>query len=388
MDKWQQLAHQDAAAICNLCQKLGINAYIENSGFKGRHVWIFLTEPIPARDAIAFAKELLTSRGEPPTGLNREIFPREARVSTKALGSMIKLPLGIHKSTDQRCLFLELNGNPYHDQFSLLHTIHTITRQQFHQAMDKLRSGIPEDQPSDLDLRPVETMIDKCNVLKYLTNKAEKERHLAHIDRLTLLNTLGHLGKAGQYKLHQIIGKTINYDHRITERWIGRLKGSPVSCPKIREWQSHITPSVGCFCPFPKTVKSYPTPQLHIDPKFEPQRTRPKPSAVPSKPKTLTDSQPTASDDQKTATKLDQGPAEVEQRPKPMRSQAKLDINKLIENYITKRQQFRKIEKEKQTIEDQLQQLFDQQKCDRMELQMGVLRRVKQGETIQWVIEI
>lgn len=65
-----------------------------------------------------------------------------------------------------------------------------------------------------------------------------------------------------------------------------------------------------------------------------------------------------------------------------------MDINKLIENYIKTRQQFRKIEKEKQTIEHQLQQLFDQQKCDRMELQMGVLRRVKQGETIQWVIEI
>jgi len=390
MDKWQQIAHQDAAAIAGLCQKLGLAAYIENSGFKGRHVWMFFAEPIPARDGIAFAKKLLTNRGEPPTGLIREIFPKEARVSTKALGSLIKLPLGIHKLTNQRCLFLEPNGTPYPNQFDLLHSIQTITRQQFYQAMDKLRSGLTEEQPADLDMKPVDTMIDKCNVLKYLANKAEKQRHLSHVDRLTLLHTLGHLGKAGHYKLHQIIGKTINYDHRITQRWIQRLKGLPVSCPKIREWQSHITPSIGCFCPFPKTSKSYPTPQLHIDPKFEPKRTRAKPITSTSTPKTLTDSQPTTPVEPQPVIKSVEKPGAIQPEPptEKSRSRSRVDINKLVQNYITIRQRYRKIEKEKQTIENQLQQLFDQHNCDRMELELGVLRRVKQGETVQWIIEI
>ena len=91
-----------------------------------------------------------------------------------------------------------------HDQFHLLHSVQAITRDQFHQAMDKLRSGISEDLPPDIDLKPVDAMIAKCNVLKYLANKAEKGRHLAHVDRLTLLHTLGHLGQAGQFMLHRI----------------------------------------------------------------------------------------------------------------------------------------------------------------------------------------
>jgi len=101
-----------------------------------------------------------------------------------------------------------------------------------------------------------------------LKEKAEKEKQLNHVDRLTILSVFNHLGKAGQQSIHEIIRHTLNYDFRITEKWIQRKRGFPVSCPKIREWQSHITPSVGCYCKFKELPNSYPSPVLHVDPEF------------------------------------------------------------------------------------------------------------------------
>ena len=43
---------------------------------------------------------------------------------------------------------------------------------------------------------------------------------------------------------------------------------------------------------------------------------------------------------------------------------------------------------QKKTIEKQLEDIFNQKGVDRLEFRMGVLRRVKEGEQIKWIIEI
>ena len=84
---------------------MAITAYPEDSGFKGMHLWIFFATPQPANEVIIFAKKILGAVGPPAPGVSREIFPKESRVSPQALGSMMKLPMGIHKLTNKRCLF-------------------------------------------------------------------------------------------------------------------------------------------------------------------------------------------------------------------------------------------------------------------------------------------
>ncbi|MFZ5518634.1 MAG: CRISPR-associated primase-polymerase type A1 [Candidatus Zhuqueibacterota bacterium] len=389
MDKWQEITHQDAVNIYSICQKLDIPVYIENSGFKGRHVWFFFSDPVPARDGIAFAKKILEETGEPPSGINREIFPKEARVSTKALGSMVKLPLGVHKLTERRCLLLEPSGQPWKNQFEVLNSIKQITQSQFHAAIERLNAGEIEGPSKNIDTSKAERMIEKCNVLKYLVNKVEKERHLAHIDRLTLLHTLGHLGEEGRYMLHKIISKTLNYDHRITQKWYLRLKGSPVSCPKIREWQNHITPSIGCYCPFPENSKCYPTPLLHADSNFKPKNRSSSNADSPKKDIPVAHEIPKQKPG--SATQKEQ-PADhsISSSPQDEIIQIipEIELEQLMEDYIGLKQKFRALDTEKQTLETKLKLVFDQRKCDKMEFKMGTLKRINQDNSIKWIIEI
>lgn len=389
LDQWQEITHQDAVRIYSICQNLQLSACIENSGFKGRHVWLFFSDPIPAKDAIALAKKILEESGEPPTGINREIFPKEPRVSSRALGSMVKLPLGVHKLTQKRCLFLEPGGPPWKNQFEVLNSIKQITQQQFHKAMERLKAGQIEGPPKNIDTTKSDNMIEKCNVLKYLVNKVEKERHLAHIDRLTLLHTLGHLGEEGRYMLHKIISKTLNYNHRITQKWYLRLKGSPVSCPKIREWQNHITPSIGCYCPFPENSKCYPTPLLHADPGFSPKNRRNTKKTAPKNDVPVPVDLP---EKQTSPEKTIEQPVFQSNvsSPKPEITQfiPEIDMDKLMEDYLGLKQKFRQLDSEKQSIETKLKHMFDQHKCDQMELKIGTLKRINLENSVKWVIEI
>ena len=388
MKKWEDMAHLEAVAIQRLAGKLELQCYIENSGFKGRHVWFFMAEPIAAKDGISFVKKLMAQKGRMPPGLSWEIFPKEPRVGPKGLGSLVKMPLGIHKLTGNRCLFLQPDGEPFSDQWYVIQNIKKINRSQLQAALDKLSNQQIDLDKGDVDTSEIELMIGKCNVLKYLVEKAEKEHHLAHVDRLTLLHTIGHFGKAGDYMIHQIIKHTFNYDYRITERWVKRLKGSPVSCPKIREWQSHITPSVGCFCKFPAEAKCYPTPILHAKPDFVPSRKKmaakqPDTKKPQQKVHTEKDSlyKPSAAIVDEQISKADDS---IQKEPQSI----DMDVEKLITNYLDLNSRFKEISKQKKTIEKQLEDIFNQKGVDRLEFRMGVLRRVKEGEQIKWIIEI
>ena len=378
-DKWLELTHLEAVSFIRVCKQLGVSCYVEDSGHKGRHLWFFLAEPIPARDAISFAKQLITVKGQTPPGLTLEIFPKEPGVSAQALGSMVKLPLGIHKLTGRRCLFLKSDGEPFEDQWYCLQSVEKITRNQFEKAFDRIKKGSLEPDEKSIDTTEIDNMIRSCNVLNYLQNKAQTEHHLTHTDRLTLLHTLGHFGEAGRYKIHKIICNTYNYSHRITERWVKRRKGSPVSCPKIRDWQSHITPSVGCYCQFPKDAKSYPTPVLHVRPDFQPPAYKKENKQTQKRTRTK-DSKP-----QQQQTKRPPQQEQPMQKKPEMRIE---DIEKLVGDYTRIRKEFRTIEDQKKDIETTLHALFESRKCDRIDLKIGTLRRVKEGEKVKWIIEI
>jgi len=386
--RWEEMAHVEAVSIQKLAQKLGITAYIENSGFKGRHVWFFYSEPVPAREAIAFAKNVIAEKGATPPGLTMEIFPKEPRIGVKGLGSLIKMPLGVHKLTGRRCFFLEASGKQFFDQWHVLQNINKINRTQFEQAFDKLKTGKLNIEEDQVDVSEIEKMIKKCNVLKHLIDKVEKEHHLTHVDRLTILHTTGHFKETGKYFVHKIIGKTYNYDYRVTERWIKRLKGSPVSCPKIRDWQSHITPSIGCFCKFPETSKCYPTPILHVKPDFEFKKRSTEPPVI--KEEIIVQQEKPI---QTTPEPIKEKPSKIE-IPKAFKKQIRLtetmdqDIESLVADFITLNQQVNDITEKRQKIELKLETMFNKKNCDRLNLKMGVLRRVKDGEGFKYLIEI
>lgn len=83
---------------------------VEYSGGKGYHIIIFLSAPMPAEKAKAIAEAV---RGElPKAGASHvECFPKQAALTkTNPMGSLLKIPLGLHPRTHERSRFVDIHN--------------------------------------------------------------------------------------------------------------------------------------------------------------------------------------------------------------------------------------------------------------------------------------
>jgi len=327
-----------------------------------------------------FLKEICRAAGEPPVGLHREIFPKQDRVSREGLGCLIKLPLGVHKVTGRRCFFVDASGKPYDDQSGLLRQVKLISKETLWEASTRLRHRGEAEPGEEIDDAPVKMVLEKCNVLRYLSTKAENSGDLTHYERLIILCTLGHLGLAGGYYVHRIIGRCSNYDRHVTGKWIRRLKPFPISCPKIREMLCDITPSVGCYCKFPKRKNSYPTPILHADPdaivKLRSGMAKQLPNAISEK-------KEMAMKEKKETT------AAPDNEPQTQQNQSEtLSIDETLRDYLELKRSMREISLKIGQAEAQLGSLFEAAEGEKVRTYLGELTKVERnGQTI-WTIEI
>ncbi len=113
------------ACGARLVQK-GIPAYLEKSR-RGGHIWFFFAKPIDGFIARNFAKELLEANK-----LNGfEIYPKQDLIG-KGLGSLIRLPFGVHRLTGRRYGFYASTGEPlgntFREQIASLQSPHFVSR--------------------------------------------------------------------------------------------------------------------------------------------------------------------------------------------------------------------------------------------------------------------
>lgn len=385
--EWKSLLWTDACSIRSALASLEVPAYIEDSGHKGLHVWLFFNEPQPAKKVIIFAKKILEQAGDAPSGINREIFPKQPRVATQALGAMVKLPLGIHKLTNRRCLFLDEQGEAATDQAGFLLSCQTVSSNTFESALERLKKPeapqktlVPEEQEK------IDKVYAGCNVLRHFKEKAINQRWLNHIERLTVLSILGSLGDTGAQEIHRIIENTSNYSYRITQKFIERKKGFPVSCPKIRQWHSDITPVVGCCCQFPEKKNSYPTPLLHMDPEFIVK--------LRSKNKNSNDKQ--SAPIQKSPTPQPQripqpaAAAIATVSPAPALASVKgiTNLNQFVQDLLELKKQHRSLNQKLTEMEHQLNQHSAKMNISAFETDFGTIRQVSSDGKLKWIIEM
>jgi len=93
----------------------------EFSGRKGYHIWVFFSAPVQNR----IARELgrLITR-------DHEVFPKQDIIAEGGLGNLVKAPLGIHRVTGKRCLFVGEDLKVFPDQLKALSEQRTIDPQQ------------------------------------------------------------------------------------------------------------------------------------------------------------------------------------------------------------------------------------------------------------------
>jgi superfamily II DNA or RNA helicase len=138
---------EDAQAFRHMCGQRGIPASLERSrSGNGAHVWIFFSEPVPARLARSLGSFLLTETIErrPEISLKSydRLFPSQDTLPQRGFGNLIALPLQRRPRDSGNSVFLNENVEPYADQWSYLSSIRRLAREEVEQLVQKLsRSG-------------------------------------------------------------------------------------------------------------------------------------------------------------------------------------------------------------------------------------------------------
>ena len=100
----------DWHALITLARSLSAQAvpsYLEASRpERGGHLWLFLPAPLAGADTRRFGKQLLASMK-----LSLELYPKQDKLRTGP-GSLVRLPLGIHRLSGRRYPFIQPDGSP------------------------------------------------------------------------------------------------------------------------------------------------------------------------------------------------------------------------------------------------------------------------------------
>jgi hypothetical protein len=275
-----------AARLLAELAALGLPALLEDSGNKGRHVWLLLREPLLAVHLRRLGQALVDRLGVLPEGIQVELFPRQSRVERGALGNLVKLPLGIHRATGRRSLFLDGAGEPLPSQLDLLLDPPRVTAEAVAAALERLTPGgggapddsdperaparSPEPTPARVRAEPeapyrieddleVQRVLSGCAVLAELVRRVTETGAIDAEERLVVTHTLGCLSRGAQ-AVNAVLSHVADLDPAL--RLASRLRGSPTSCARIRSRVPELAERAGCDCAFaPGSL--YPSPVLH-----------------------------------------------------------------------------------------------------------------------------
>lgn len=371
MKKYLQRALDQTVRIRSELSHMGIQSYIEYSGSRGYHLWIFMTEWIPTRFA-NMLNDIIETRVEKDDAIQVEYFPNKTRIKDGRYGQAIKIPYGLHAKSGNRSYFLDEGGNPVMDidifadgaAKMALSDIKKVLASTSDPADSLEKKEVDTDLSAFGDIEPeIRMLLEKCSLMRYLCQKSVKTGYLTHFERLTLLYVFGHIGEEGRRFIHKVMSFTLNYKHSVTEHFIGKMPEKPVSCVKLRDQYKQQTAAFGCSCIFKKDKNCYPSPVLHaisLSSDAQIQVTLP------------------------TSRTLS----------KEKESKVKADMNihtkaqELAGRILECKKQRRAMDKDIHRLEKELGNLFDSHGIDSLELPIGLLTRRKREDGVEWLIEI
>lgn len=122
----------DARALLDTCRANGIAAALERSrSGNGGHVWIFFSEPVPARTARQMGSALVTETMEkrPEIGFTSydRFFPNQDTMPLGGFGNLIALPLQRKAREVGNSVFVDEDLRPYDDQWAHLSSLQRLS---------------------------------------------------------------------------------------------------------------------------------------------------------------------------------------------------------------------------------------------------------------------
>jgi superfamily II DNA or RNA helicase len=140
---------ENSKAYLETCRRFNVPAALERSrSGNGGHIWIFFSEPPPAKLARQLGAFMLTQAMEtrPEMGFNSydRFFPSQDTLPRGGFGNLIALPLQKKPREKGNCLFVDENFNPYPDQWLFLSAIRRMHSAEVQSVVDKAayRGGV------------------------------------------------------------------------------------------------------------------------------------------------------------------------------------------------------------------------------------------------------
>ncbi|MCR5093347.1 MAG: hypothetical protein K6B72_05185 [Lachnospiraceae bacterium] len=369
--EYMKKAFVRAVQVCDILDSMGLRGYIELSGNRGYHVWLLMTEWMPTRYANMLC-ECIETKLEKDEDITVEFFPNKTRIKAGKFGQVMKLPYGIHLRTGKRSYFLDEDGqpileiNPFVDNLArfTIGAVKKVLAMQTGNKESAEKKEVDQDLSAFGDLESnVCEVLKKCDLMRYLCQRAVKTGYLNHFERLSILHVFGHLGEAGQQFVHQVMSHTLNYSYNVTESFVRRCPEKPISCVKLRDQYRMVTAEIGCDCAFKRTKNCYPSPVLH---------------AI------------TGSEDADTMITLPTSRTLTEEKKSEVMDE--INIHKkaqsLAKRILELRKQQRSLTKSIKGVERELSALFDNAGIDALETDLGMLVRRKKEDGYEWLIEI
>lgn len=288
-DQLRSRLRETTTAVSERLRALEMPFLLEDSGYKGHHLWFFPSSPEPAATLHALGRVVLGEIGPLlAPGVSAEWFPKAVRPGAEGLGNLIKLPLGIHRRTGRRSCFLGPAFDPLDRPLAALLATPKLNRKAILALLDTHRlprplelappagkPDRPEELPPPVVLAPSPPWTDAdferslpfrkllmgCPVLRRLKEKAVEERSLTYEEVVVLTHTFGHM-PGGVAALNYLLALCPSVPK--SAQLVSPLRGNPASCARIRSRVPHVTSRVPCACSFPDAPDHYPTPLLHL----------------------------------------------------------------------------------------------------------------------------
>jgi len=221
---------------------------LEETGGRGYHIWVFLSDGISGNSAVAFG-EILKSR----LASEIEFFPKQGQLTpSRKLGNLVKLPLGLHRKYGARSVFFTLSdGKPQYAEvldrnFEFLSLIvpadsaAVLTTVGDHPGLAVPSRGV-EMGSAERDLRRplfkgnLMTLATRCTAIRDLRSKAEGGQQLTRAEAFHFTNILLSAEKGQDFVVETIrFSYGSEYDEKKTCGEIEKIRPLfPTSCATL-----------------------------------------------------------------------------------------------------------------------------------------------------------
>lgn len=243
--KWTDRLKEQVNEASKLLKAINVPHYIEFSGFRGYHIWIFFEKPTGAGIVKPWMHHIFDDMPKVSEHFEWELFPKQERLSGDGYGSLVKAPMQIHLKSGNETYFVD-------DSFQKIEGLPDIKFYKIDPVAVKAQTETTKHAPKNFSSAHAKAKVDTAfpvpdNIAKMLANcaqlndiadKAEKTNHLENSERVILANLGRFFGKPGIEWIHSVMQNCRDYDSNTTKYHVTMLSGNPVHCMNVEKLRS------------------------------------------------------------------------------------------------------------------------------------------------------